>query len=129
MIGRYFLVGGTAASVDIGVFMIFARLLEYPWFSVAIVSFILATLVNYWLSVRHVFNSGVRFKPPLELMLTFFVSAIGLGTNQAVLWYAIEVVNANLLAAKLTATGLVFFWNYLCRKHFIFKPVTYRGYR
>lgn len=122
MIIRYFLVGGVAAAVDIGIFALFARTLGFPWFTVAIVGFVLATLVNYALSVRHVFDSGVRFRPSLEIMLTFAVSAVGLLINQGVLWYFIEKVHTDLLIAKLVATGLVFFWNYFGRKHFIFNP-------
>jgi len=121
MIGRYFLVGGVAAAVDIGIFTVFARLLGFPWFPVAVIGFVLATVVNYVLSVRHVFDSGVRFAPRVEIAFSFLVSVVGLGINQAVLWYFIEMAHVDLIIAKLTATGSVFFWNYYGRKHFIFK--------
>jgi putative flippase GtrA len=119
-LGRYFLVGGAAACVDIGLFAIFARGLGFPYLRVGIVSFILATLVNYWLSIRFVFVSGQRFRRRWELTMVFLVSAVGLGFNSAVLWACVEGLHAELLAAKVVATAAVFFWNYFARRVLIF---------
>jgi putative flippase GtrA len=119
-IARYFLVGGAAALVDIGLFMLFAGYFAMPYLRVAAGSFIVATLVNYLLSVRFVFVSGQRFGKRWEIALVYLVSAIGLGINQAILAVAVEVAATGLLAAKLTATGIVFFWNYFARRLLIF---------
>jgi putative flippase GtrA len=118
---RYFMVGGVAAIVDISVFMLLAKLLKWPWFPAALMSFILATLVNYFLSVRHVFSSGVRFRRHQELALVFIVSAVGLVINQMMLWLLIEQFKYYLLTSKISATAVVFFWNYSSRKYFVFK--------
>lgn len=118
---RYFLVGGVAAAVDIGVFGLLAKVLALPWFPVAVFSFLLATAVNYWLSVRHVFQSGVRFAKLHEAILVYFVSGVGLVLNQTILWLLIEIWSWDILLAKIAATGGVFFWNYLSRSRFIFK--------
>jgi putative flippase GtrA len=119
-IARYFLVGGVAACVDIGLFMLFARVLGLPYLRVAAATFVLATLVNYVLSVRFVFVSGQRFTRRWEITLVYVVSAIGLGINAAILWAGVELAGTGLLAAKLAATGTVFFWNYLARRFFVF---------
>jgi putative flippase GtrA len=117
---RYFAVGGAAAAVDIGLFLLFADVLGYPYLRVAAGSFVLATLVNYVLSVRFVFVSGQRFSRGWEIFWVYVVSAIGLLINQGVLALAVEVAHVGLLFAKLTATGTVFFWNYLARRAFVF---------
>jgi putative flippase GtrA len=113
-------VGAAAAAVDIGLFMLFAGYYELPYLRVAAATFVLATLVNYLLSVRFVFVSGLRFGRASEIALVFAVSAIGLALNQAILAAAVELARAPLLAGKVSATGIVFFWNYLARRHFIF---------
>jgi putative flippase GtrA len=118
----YFLVGGTAAVVDIGVFGLLVKVMGWPWFPVAMFSFVLATVVNYILSIRFVFKSGVRFTRHTELLLIFVVSALGLAVNQAVLWLLIANLHWDPLLAKVTATGSVFFWNYWARRHLVFKP-------
>ena len=119
-LARYFVVGGVAACVDIGLFMLFAKVLGLPYLRVAVGTFILATLVNYLLSVRFVFLSGRRFTKRWEIALVYAVSAIGLVLNAAILWLGVELGHLGLLPAKLAATGTVFFWNYLARRLFVF---------
>ena len=92
---RYFFVGGAAAAVDIGLFGLLVKGVGLPWFPVAIVSFVLATVVNYRLSIRYVFDSGVRFASHHEVLLVFVVSAVGLAINQAVLWVLIQYTPKN----------------------------------
>ena len=119
-IARYFVVGGVAACVDIGLFVLFAQHYGLPYLRVAAMTFVIATLVNYALSVRFVFVSGVRFRRRWEIALVFAVSAIGLALNQAILALAVEAARMGLLPAKLAATGVVFFWNYFARRRFVF---------
>ena len=117
---RYFFVGGAAACVDIGLFAVFAKILGLPYLKVATASFVLAPLVNYWLSVRFVFVSGQRFRRRWEMAMVFGVSAAGLALNSLILWLAVEYLRVELMAAKLAATGVVFFWNYFARRVLIF---------
>ena len=119
---RYLIVGGVAAAVDIGFFFVFAKLAGFNYLVVAPVGFLLATWVNYQLSIRHVFRSGARFTRAREILLVYIVSALGLLINQAVLYVLIEHVGAELMLSKFTATATVFFWNYLMRNHYVFAP-------
>lgn len=113
--------------VDISLFMLMAVIIDIHWFVSATISFVLATLVNYFLSIRHVFESGVRFARHHEISLVFMVSAVGLVINQLVLWLSIEQFSIDLLVSKLFATGIVFFWNYGARSKYIFEPVGISG--
>ncbi|MEP7260354.1 MAG: GtrA family protein [Usitatibacter sp.] len=115
--------GGAAACVDIGLFMLFAQHYGYPYLRVGALSFIAATLVNYWLSIRFVFVSGTRYQRKWEIAMVFAVSAIGLLFNQAILALCVETFTLALLPAKLVATGVVFFWNYFARRMFVFGAV------
>lgn len=120
LLARYFVVGGVSACVDIGLFLAFAQGLGLPYLRVAAASFIIATLVNYFLSVRFVFASGQRFARRWEIVMVYLVSGVGLALNQAILFLCVEMVHLGLLLSKLTATGTVFFWNYLARRFFVF---------
>jgi putative flippase GtrA len=124
-LGRYFLVGGSAAVVDIGLFMLFAQHLGMPYLRVAVASFVVATLVNYLLSIRFVFVSGQRFRRRWEVVLVFAVSLVGLGINAAILWACVEEAHFPLLLAKVAATGVVFFWNFLARRLLVFGALRY----
>lgn len=118
---RYFFVGGISAVVDIGLFAIFASHLQLPWVPVSICTFIIGTLVNYFLSIRFVFESGARFdKRRHEILGVFLVSGLALLVNQSILFLTIELFGWHLIFSKCVATGCVFFWNYFGRRRFVF---------
>lgn len=120
-IARYFVVGGVCSLLDIGTFAFLVNGMGWHYLIAAPIGFIAATLLNYYLSVRHVFESGVRFAKHHEMGLVFLVSGIGLALNQAVLYLAVEHLAVQPLIGKLIATGAVFFWNYGARNTFIFR--------
>jgi putative flippase GtrA len=119
-LAKYFITGAIAAGVDFVLFAAFMKLLGWPWYVAATVSFVAATLTNYLLSIRHVFTSGVRFEKRDEVALIFLVSAVGLAVNQAILLFLIRA-GVLILVAKVGATGAVFIWNYAARHQFVFK--------
>lgn len=118
---RYFFVGAVAAAVDIGLFAVLVHGFGFDYLAVGAVTFILATSVNYALSVRVVFRSGVRFSRRQEIALVFAVSALGLALNQLVLYVGVTRFALPPVLAKVMATAAVFFWNYGARAHFVFK--------
>jgi putative flippase GtrA len=118
---RYFVVGGIAATVDLAVFALFARVLGYNYLVVAFFSFMLATAVNYLLCIAFVFQSGVRFRKHAEITMTFLVSGFGLVINQATLWFLVEKLAIDMVLAKVCATAAVFLWNYGARARVVFR--------
>ena len=117
---RYAVVGGIAACVDLGFFALFAKYLGYPYLWVAALGFVLATLVNYVLSLRFVFVSQGRHNRRTEIGLVYLVSLLGLALHQLILFWLVEHAASGLMTAKLIATGSVFLWNYLARKYYVF---------
>src|SRR5258708_18315614 len=99
---RYFFVGAAAASLDISIFFVFAKLAGLNYLIVGCVGFVLATLLNYVLSVRHVFQSGIRFSRRNEVLLVFAVSTVGLAINQFVLFTMVSKYSAELMRAQVT---------------------------
>lgn len=119
---RYGFVGGCAAVVDFALFAALTLWIGVPWFFAAVVSFLVATAVNYFLSIRLVFKSGARFSRRTEWAAVLAVSAVGLVLNQIILWGLIERAGVNILVSKVIATGCVFLWNYGIRHYFVFAP-------
>jgi putative flippase GtrA len=120
---RYAAVGGAAALIDFLIFAVFAKILGFNYLLVGAAGFIIATTVNYFLSIRFVFISGVRFTFHKEISLVFLISLVGLGLNQLVLYLGIGILAWEMLFVKVCATGSVFFWNFGARSYFIFKPL------
>lgn len=117
---KYALVGGCAAVVDVGLFILFAKLWGFNYLLVGFCTFLIGTLVNYLLSIRFVFISGAQHKKRKEVLLVYTVSAMGLVLNLLILYICHEWFVIDVAVSKIIATGLVFFWNYLSRKKFIF---------
>ena len=119
---RYFGVGGISALVDFALFAYLVNTFGHAqWFGAAAASFVVATLVNYVLSVRMVFSAGARFERTTEVLLVFAASAGGLAVNQAGVWLCYQVAGWNLWLAKIIATASAFVWNYTVRNSFIFR--------
>lgn len=117
---KYFFVGGTAAIVDVGLFLIFTKLFDYNYLAVGFFSFILATFVNYYLSIRFVFESGKKFKKSHEIILIYIVSGTSLVLNLVLLYLIHEKLNIEVGISKIIVTGILFFYNYLIRRFFVF---------
>ena len=120
-IARYLVAGSLAAAVDFALFAVLAAYLRFDYLAVGCFTFVAATYANYVLSVRFVFESGVRFQRRQEIALVFLVSALGLVLNQAVLFVGVEWARLDILISKLCATGTVFAWNYNARSRFVFR--------
>ena len=60
-----------------------------------------------------------------EIFLVFLVSAVGLGFNLVLMVIFVAGLNMRTTplktVAKIIATGMVFIWNYLSRRIFIYK--------
>jgi putative flippase GtrA len=117
---RYLVVGGTAAIVDWLGYWILINKLAFHYVIAALISFTVATAVNYFLSIKWVFTSNGKYTRLTEVSLVFLVSAIGLLINQLSLLLFVETFSLHYMSAKILATGLVFFWNFSLRKYYIF---------
>ena len=117
---RYLAAAVVGATVDFTLFatLIYAADIHYLWAGVG--SFLVSTLANYLVSVRLVFRSGAKFPRLLEIGVVYAVSATGLAWHQLILFVATEYGGLHVLVSKLVATGLVFFWNYLVRRNYVF---------
>ena len=122
----YFGVGGVSALVEWGVFSLLEYLFSIPYILATILSFIVSTTTNWYLGHSFTFKgSKYQDKRLREIALVFFVSAIGLGFNLLLMYLFVDVLGmqTNLLkiVAKVLATGIVFIWNYLSRKLWIYR--------
>lgn len=117
---RYFIAGGLAAVVDLSIFAVFTMWMGYNYLLVAGVGFVFATAVNYWLCVRFIFESGVRFGPQAEITGVFMVSGVGLLMHETFLYMFVEHLAVPQFLAKVAAIGMVFFWNFSARNFYVF---------
>ena len=56
-----------------------------------------------------------------EIFKIYLISVIGLLMNIAIMFVAIEKIGISDMISKIIATGIVFVWNFLIRKFWIYK--------
>ena len=123
----YFFVGGVAAIVEWVMFFIFANVLQINYFVSTVIAFIFSTTANWILGRITTFkdNNTYKDKKAKEAFLVFIVSAIGLLFNLILMYLFVTVMgfdsSLGKTLSKITATGIVFIWNFLIRKLVIYK--------
>lgn len=115
--GGYALTGGTAAVVDIGGFAALDAG-GVPLLPAAVLSWLVATVVNYGLSARFVFEAA----PSLRGYLRFVVAAsAGLLVNVAVTAAVAAWTPAPPVLAKTVGVGVAFVANFLLNALVVFR--------
>lgn len=122
----YFGVGGVSALVEWGSFYVFDSMFTIPYLVSTILAFVVSTTTNWFLGRTFTFkDSSYKKKKAKEIVLVFLASAIGLGFNMLLMYLFVDVLgwNTNILRilAKILSTGIVFIWNFLSRKLWIYK--------
>lgn len=117
---RYLIVGGVSALADWAIFALMLYGFDLHYLVAGTISFVLATGLNYFLSVRFVFGNGRRRRNE-RIFLLYMVSVIGVGFNLGLLSVGIDILGLHPMLSKMIATGMVLGWNFVARYYFVFQ--------
>lgn len=117
---KYFFVGGVCFIVDFTLFYLFSMKAGTNYLIANFISFTIATIFNYFLCIKFIFESGARFRRSKELLMVFSVSCFSLLINQLILLIFVEIVVVDILLSKTIAIAMTFFLNYFGRSIFVF---------
>ena len=128
---RYGIVGGFSFLVDITL-LYFVREYIFPYgqlgmYYATMAGFCGGLTINTLLSVRFVFRQrdvvvSRRGKNIKDIVQIFLIGFIGLLLTEAGMFSGVDVCAGDYLVVKVFVTGVVFAWNYLGRKFFVFRP-------
>jgi len=114
---KFGVVGIIASIIDFGLLAIFTEFLGIHYLVSAAISFIVATIFNYVASMKFVFESRYeKERKHQELFIFVILSLVGLGLNQVLMWFFVEITVLHYIIAKVLATVLVMAWNFISRK-------------
>lgn len=116
----YMVVGGIATPVEWLLFYCFEDIFSWHYIVSTVLAYIIATFTN-WAVGRILLFKKTEKGLLYEIAGIYAASVIGLLLNLAIMWIMVELLNINSMLSKITATGLVFIWNYLIRKKVIYK--------
>ena len=117
---RYTFVGGLAFIVDFGLLYVLTEYLNLYYVVSATLSFIAGLLVNYFISITWVFAKAGASKHIVEFIYFASIGIIGLLLNGLILWFITESFDIYYMYSKLIAAVIVYLWNFLARKYFLF---------
>jgi len=114
----YLFVGGISSVLDVGGFAAL-KYLGVQYLAASTLSFIAATILNYFLSYVLAFTRG-KYSQRSEVIRFWLVSLVGLLINTAVVWLLVQAIGAQPLIGKIAAVPVVLVWNFVGRRLFVF---------
>lgn len=116
--GGYLVVGGLAAVVDIGLFHLLAPRFDGVLLP-AVLSFLVAAVVNYTLSALWVYRRAWRSLKRAAMFLLF--ASVGLCINAGATWLFASLLPIAPTLAKVGGVGVAFVINFLMNTFIVFK--------
>lgn len=117
---KFLLVGLFCASIEFLTFNILIDKFEIKYLIANVVSIVLAISINYALSRSFVFQKS-RYSKGNEFLSFVLFSVLAILLNQSTIWFFVEIVKFDVRLCKAIAIVIVAFFNYLTKKHIVFK--------
>lgn len=142
---KFGVVGFVCFFIDYIVLFAATEFLNIPYMISSMISFTVSVVINYVLSIKFVFKSKKDANKLKEFISFVILSLIGLGINQIIMWFGVEIVIGNgieplisggsqkgiiyslcrlivrydYMLVKIAATGIVMVYNFISRKIFL----------
>ncbi len=116
---HYFWVSLLIVFVELAVFWMIDTGLQWHYNIAIVISFGIATLINWYVSRAFVFQSGTK-KAHHELALIAFAALVTLGIQLIITTITVEWLGGAAIIGKIIALGISFFWNFWFRHFYIF---------
>lgn len=117
---RYTFVGGFAFLADFGTLFFLTEFCHIHYLISAGIAFIVGLIVNYFLSIKWVFNGRAIESRLMEFFIFTLIGLIGLGLNELIIWFLTDILSIYYLLSKIITAFFVYFWNFFARKVILF---------
>lgn len=112
---KFGLVGFLCFFIDYGIMVFLTEIVNINYLISSGISFTVSVIVNYVLSLTFVFDTkkGNKIK---EFVIFVVLSVIGLGINQVLMWFCVDILGIFYMISKIGATAVVMVYNFITRK-------------
>lgn len=119
---RYVFVGGIATVADWGVLFLLTEFVHIHYLLSAVFAFVAGLITNFFLSQLLVFKANeAKVNAVMEFVGYAVIGVVGLGITELIMLLFTNCWNVHYMIAKVVATVIVLFWNYLARKKILYK--------
>ena len=116
----YIIVGGIATAVEWCTFYVLNHFYGVQYILGTAIAFFFSTFVN-WATGRILVFKESHQSFWKEISKIYLTSIAGFIINIVIMYIAVDVLNIDIMLAKIIATSIAFFWNFLIRKLVIYK--------
>jgi len=117
---RYFGASALALALDFGTYSGLIRIAGVHYLVAAPTGFALGLALIYFLSTRWVFRQRRLADRRAEFALFALIGLAGMALNQGIIYAAVKMMPGWYEIAKLISAGVVFCFNFACRKLLLF---------
>ena len=117
---RSFIVSIIAFIFDFGLMLIMKETLGMNYLIAATLSYCVGLIVNYFLSILWVFADRKMARRHIEFSFFAIISLVGLAINGGIIAGLVQLLQIDYRLAKIVATVVVFFWNFIVRKKYLY---------
>ncbi|XJS10212.1 GtrA family protein [Aerococcaceae bacterium WGS1372] len=117
---NFAVVGGISTLIDFIVLFIMHEVMSINYLVGTAIAFIVATIFNYWASMRYIFESKYnKHEKTKEFTIFFILSIAGLILTQVLMVLFVERFNFEVMLSKVFVTVFVMLFNFISRKIFL----------
>lgn len=117
---RSLLVSCIALAVDFTTLITLKEVFGLYYLAAVAVGALAGLATNYYLSITWVFSHRKLRSMTFEFAIFAAINFAGLMFNLAIIYYLVETHQLDYRWAKVVATIVVFFWNFIARKKILF---------
>ena len=127
---KFGLVGFLCFFIDYGIMVFLTEVASVHYLLSSGISFTVSVIVNYVLSLTYVFETEIvnyvlsltyvfeteKGNKIKEFIIFVVLSVIGLGINQVLMWFCVDILGIFYMISKIGATAVVMVYNFVSRK-------------
>ena len=117
---RYIVSGGTAALVDLGLLYIFTDVFGWWYLTSAVVAFILAFFVSFFLQKFWTFKDGSKDRIHFQLIIYLTIALVNLVVNTLLMFVGVHYLGLHYMLAQFIVAGLIACSSFFLYRRFVF---------